>query len=98
MRARDEPERSVELTDVIEKDVQVEGERRGHAVLRVVGGEIVVPLPDLALEGGLGVDLDLLDVELVAQELEGRLDQPRMPHHQLEARVPQMQPHGGADL
>jgi hypothetical protein len=46
--------------------MKVERQRRGDAILGMMCGKIIMPLPDLAFEGGLGIDLDLLDVELVA--------------------------------
>ena len=58
--------------------MKVERERLRHAVLAVMGGEIVVPLPDVARERLLGIHLDLLDVELIAQDLPGGLHEPRM--------------------
>ena len=97
--AADEPERPVELADLVQKDVQVERQGRRHAVLVVVGREVVVPLPDLAGEGWLGIDLGLLDVEiLLTQNLSGRLDQPRVTRDLGVGLVPQVQAHGGAHL
>ena len=78
--------------------MQVERERLGHAVLAVVRGEVVMPLPDFAGEGGLHVDLDLLDVEVLAQDLLRRLDQARMAHQLGEQGIAQVQAHGGAHL
>ena len=57
---RHEVKRTVELRHLVEKDVQIERLGLRHAVLGMVGGEVVVPLPDLAREGGLHVDLYLL--------------------------------------
>src|SRR4030095_7566967 len=42
VRSPDEPQRAVELGDVVEEDVQVEWQRPGNSVLAVVGREIVV--------------------------------------------------------
>ncbi len=51
------------------------------AVLAVVRGEIVVPLPELAAEGRLHVHFGLHDVEpVVAEDLAGRLDEAGMAH------------------
>ena len=72
VRAGDEVQGAVELGDVVEEHVQVERERLGHPVLAVVRREVVVPLPGLALEGGLHVHLDLLHVQLVGAEELGR--------------------------
>src|SRR6185369_5231655 len=66
VRTQNEPQRSVELADIVEKDMKVERQRLGDAIFGVMRGKIIMPLPDLAFEGGLGIDLDLLDVELVA--------------------------------
>src|SRR5882724_10688984 len=49
--ATDEPERAVEFGDVVEEEVQVERQRPANSVLAVVGGEIVMPLPEVAAEG-----------------------------------------------
>ena len=79
VRAADEDQGPVVLGDVVEEHVEVQGERLGHAILRVVSGEVVVPLPGLAGERHLGVDLGLLDVELVvAEDLPRGLDEARM--------------------
>src|SRR5262249_20067452 len=76
VRARNEVERSIELDNVVEEYVEVQRERLRHAVLAVVGGEVVVPLPHLAIKGSLGVDFDLLNVEpVVGEELYRRLDE-----------------------
>src|SRR5262249_18732890 len=97
--AADEDQRPVVLGDLVEEHVEVQGQRIGHAVLRVVRGEVVVPLPRLAGERYLGVDLRLLDVELIRPE-----DLPRGLH---ESRVPaetridlaaEMEAHGRPDL
>ena len=53
-----------------------------------MGGEVVVPLPDIALERGFYVDLDLLDVEVVAGNLLRRLDQARVAHQTVEEIAP----------
>ena len=41
-------------------------------------------LPDLAVEGGLGVDLGLVDVELAVEQLLHRPQQPRVPRQLAE--------------
>ncbi len=61
-----------------------------------MGGEIIMPLPDLAFEGGFGIDLDLLDVELIAEQLECWLDQPGVAHELVVDGMAKMQPHRGA--
>jgi hypothetical protein len=97
--AADEPQRPVELVHLVQQDVQVERQGLGNAVFVVMGGEIVVPLPDLTGKGDLGVDLGLLDVEpLVVQDLPGGLDQAGMARHPPVGLVAQVEAHGGAHL
>ncbi len=68
-----------------------------HVVVRSPGAVVLVPLPDRAVEGRLGVHLELMHVELVgAQELRRRLDQARMPRQALEDRVPGLHVEGRA--
>ena len=42
------------------------------------GAVVLVPLPDVAVEGRLAVDLELVHVELVAEQALHRLDHARM--------------------
>ena len=70
--------------------MKVEGQGFGHPVFAVMGGKIVVPLPFLAAERLLGIDLDLLDVELRSQQLHGRPHQPRVAHQPREGVVAQV--------
>jgi hypothetical protein len=87
------------LGDIVEEQVEVERQRLGDAVLRVMGGEVVVPLPGLTRGGGLGVDLDLLDIELVGTEnLPGGLDEPRVMAETGENIVPKVEAHHRPDL
>ena len=87
------------LGDVVQEDVEVQGERLGHAVLRVVGGEIVVPLPSLPGERHLRVDLRLLDVKPVgAENLPRGFNESRVPAEAREDLVPEMKTHDGPDL
>ncbi len=55
-----------------------------------------MPLPDVALEGGLGVELELVDVDALAEQLHQRFDQPRMARHHLEHLVELVRGKGGA--
>jgi hypothetical protein len=61
VRTPDEDQGSVVLGDLVEEQMEVERKRLGDAVLRVMSGEVVVPLPGLTRKGDLGVDLDLLE-------------------------------------
>ena len=68
----------------------------GTPVLAVVGGEVVVPLPHVPGERLLGIHLDLLHVELVAENLHGRPDEPGVADHARVDLASQVQAHGGA--
>src|ERR1700724_581737 len=72
---------------LVEKDRDVHGARLGHAVVAGPGAVVLVPLPDVALERRLGVDLELVDVDALAEQLHERLDQARMVRHQPERLV-----------
>ena len=94
--APDEDEGAVELVHLVEEDVEVEGERLRHPVLAVVGGEVVVPLPDVPRERLLGVHLDLLDVEVLPEELARRLDEPGVAHDPRVDLASKVEAHGGS--
>ena len=97
MALGDEHQRSVELGHLVEEDVQVERQWLRRTVFVVVRCEVVVPLPLLTGEGFLGVDLDLLDVEVaVVEDLLCRHDEARVAHQAGEQRVAEVQPHGRA--
>src|SRR5664279_1961280 len=55
-----------------------------------------VPLPDIAGEGGFGVDLVLVHVDLLAEDLLDRLDHARMRAEQAERLVIEVRGKGGA--
>ena len=77
-------QRAVDRQDVVEEDGDVHRARLGHAVVARPGAVILMPLPDIALEGSLGVELELVDVNGFAEQLHQRLDQPWMLRHHLE--------------
>ena len=93
---RDEPQRAVELVHLVDEHREVHGARLGHVVVGLPGAVVLVPLPDVAVEGGLSVDLELVDVGAVAQELLGRLDEARMMDQRLEHRMVFVHGEGGA--
>ena len=78
MAARDEHQRSVELIDLVKKDGDIHRARLGHLVVVLPGAVILVPLPDITVEGHLAVDLELVHVKLFAQNLPHRIDHARM--------------------
>ena len=54
-----------------------------------------MPLPDVAFEGGLGVEFELMDVDVFAEQLPQRLDQARMPREKAEDLAESMCRKGG---
>ena len=60
--------------------MQVERQRLGRAIAGVMGGEIGVPFEPGAGEPGFRIDLDLLDIEVLAQDLHCWFDQARVAH------------------
>src|SRR4029434_6384665 len=58
-----------------EEDRDVHGARLGHAVVALPGAVVLMPLPDLTIEGRLGVDFELMHVDRFAEELLERLDE-----------------------
>ena len=75
---RDEHERAVELVHFVQKDGDVHGARFRHLVVRAPGAVVLVPLPDVAIEGRLAVDLELMHVHVFAVDLLHRLHHARM--------------------
>src|SRR5262249_10762000 len=61
--------------------------RSRHAVVALPGAIVLVPLPQLAVEGGLRVDLELVHVDVLAEELLQRLDQAWVPAENAERLV-----------
>ncbi len=87
---------AVDRHHLVEEDRDVHGAWFGHAVVALPGAVILVPLPDVAGEGGFGVDLELMHVDLFAEELLDRLDHARMRAEQTERLVVEMGGKGGA--
>ena len=67
--AGDEHQRAVELVHLVEEDRDVHRARLGHLVVVHPGAVVLVPLPDVAVEGLLAVDLELVHVDVFAEEL-----------------------------
>src|SRR5262249_3669334 len=55
-----------------------------------------MPLPYVAFEGRFGVNFELVDINILAEQLSQRLDQPRMASQQTERLVESMRGKGGA--
>ena len=62
---------------------------RGSGIVVVVlpGAEILMPLPDVAVERHLAVDLELMHVHRLAEHLHHRLDHARMARESRERRA-----------
>ena len=84
---RDEHQGAVELGHVVEEQGDVHGPGLGHRVVAHPGAIVLVPLPLVAVERRLGVDLELVDVDVAVDELAHRLDEPRVPGQAAKRRV-----------
>ena len=93
---RDEQQRPVDRHHLVEKHRDIHGARPRHAVVARPGPVVLMPLPDVAFEGGLGVELELMDVDVLAEILLQRLDQPRVPRQQAEHLAEGVRGEGGA--
>src|SRR6185312_4397495 len=93
---RDEVQWTVELVHFVDEHREVHGARLGHVVVGLPGAVVLVPLPDVAVERGLPVDLELVDVGPVPEQLLGRLDEARAVHQRLEHRMIGVHGEGGA--
>src|SRR6185295_6863380 len=86
--ARHQHQGAVEWKHLVEEHRNVHRARLGHAVVARPGAVVLVPLPCVALERRLGVELELMDVEAFAEQLLQRRDQARVmrqkPEHLVE--------------
>ena len=96
MALRNEHQRAVDRQHLVEEDRDIHRARLRHAIVARPGAVVLVPLPDLAFECGLGVELELMDVDVLAEQLAQRLDQTRMPRQQAEDIAEGMRGKGGA--
>ena len=74
MAARDEHQRTIELIDFIQEDSHVHGACLWHEVVGLPGTVVLVPLPEVTLEGHLAIDLELVHVYGLTKDLHDRLD------------------------
>src|SRR5471032_421851 len=93
---RNEPQRAVEFVHLVDEHREVHGPRLGHVIIGFPGAIVLMPLPDVAVERGLSVDLELMDVGLVLEELLGRLDEAGTVDQRLEHRMIGVHGEGGA--
>ena len=73
-----EKKRAVGRGHVFEEQGNVERARFGHFIIALPCAVILMPLPDSAIKGGLGVDLVLMHVDLFFKILNNRFDQAGM--------------------
>src|SRR3954451_16756515 len=96
MAARHQHQGAVEWEDLVKEYRDVHRTRFRHAVVARPGAVILVPLPHVALERRFGVELELMDVEALAEHLLERPDQSGMMGKQPEDLVELMRRKGGA--
>src|SRR5215472_8785866 len=89
-------QRAVDRHHFVEKHRDIHRPRFRHAVIARPGAVVLVPLPDVAFERSLGVDLELMDIDVLAEQLPQRLDQPRMRCQETKCLVESMRSKGGA--
>ena len=78
MTARDEHECAVELGNVFQEQCDIHGAGFRHFVVAVPCAEILMPLPDIAVERSLRVYLELMHIDVPAKQLLYRVHQSRM--------------------
>src|SRR3546814_17694217 len=84
---RDEHQSAVELGHVLEEKRNVHRTRRRHQIVARPGAVILMPLPDVAVEGRLRVDLVLVHVNGTVEYLHHRIDQARVTAEPAEGLV-----------
>ena len=94
--ARHQHQRAVDRQHLVDEHRNIHRARFRHAVVARPGAVVLVPLPHFAVERGLRVDLELMHVELFAEHLLDRPDQPRMRAQQAERLVVGVRGEGGA--
>src|SRR5262249_46662461 len=94
--ARNEHQRAVELVDLIKEDRHIHGTSLRHEVIVLPGTVVLVPLPEIALEGHLAVDLELMHVHRLTKDLHYWLDHARMAGESGERRAVHMRGEVGA--
>ena len=92
--ARNEHQRSVECIHVVEKNRDVHCALGGHQIVVAPGAVVLVPLPDVAFERRLAVDLELVHVDRFAEQLLHRLDHAWMAREPRERLAVQMRGEG----
>ena len=87
LRARHQHQRAVVGIDLVEEHRDIHRPRLRHAVVAQPRAIVLMPLPNVAVELRLRVDLVLVHVELLAKHLFDGLDQPRVTAEQAEGFV-----------
>jgi hypothetical protein len=94
--ARHQHQSAIERKHLVEEHRDVHRARLRHAVVARPGAVVLVPLPDVTLERRLGVELELMNVDILAEHLPQRLDQARVMRQQAEDFVVLVRREGGA--
>src|SRR3954470_1560305 len=84
---RNQHQRAVDRQHLVEEDRDVHRARLRHAVVARPGAVVLVPLPDVAFERRLGVDLELVNIDAFAEQLLQWLYEPRVMGHQPEGFI-----------
>src|SRR5690348_3790464 len=84
MAFRDQEQRSVDGHHLVKEHGDVHGARLGHSVVARPRAIVLMPLPHITLEGGLGVELELMDIDVLTEQLSKRFDQARMSRQKAE--------------
>ena len=77
-------------------EIQSQGFR--YAIVTVVGGEIIVPLPYFSRKRRLDIDLGLLDIQWTGSDLAGRFYQSGVSGELSKQVISQVYSHGGSNL
>ena len=76
MAFRYDIKRPIKFVHSVQKDGQIHGPGLGHVVVALPDAVVLVPLPDIAVKGSLAVQLELMNIDIAAQQLPGRFQDP----------------------
>ena len=76
--AGNEHQRAIEFVHIVQKNGDVHGALCGHHVVIEPSAVVLVPLPYVTLKGHLAIDLELVHVQLFAEQVFDRLDHARV--------------------
>src|SRR2546423_574619 len=79
VRTRDQEDWSIEFRHLVEKNDGISCARCGHPILFLPVGVILMPFPHVSRKCRLGVDLELVNIDIALQNLYRRFDNAGMP-------------------